>query len=185
MPDIMQELQHDHINVAKLLDLMRFELDALRAGQEVDYPLLFDIMHYMRHYPDRFHHPREELVFAKLVRRDSGSRAAVATLRSQHEECATLGAALIDTLHRATQERDTAAETLCDPCMRYVDLLYGHMNEEEGTVFPLARALLTRADWDDIATSLQCDVDPLIAPELQVAYRSIARALAGGTRQRP
>ena len=42
-------------------------------GDESDYQLMKDIMHYMRHYPDLFHHPREDVLFGELVRNDDTS----------------------------------------------------------------------------------------------------------------
>ena len=32
------------------------------AGDDVDGHVLYEVMHYMTHYPDAFHHPREDMV---------------------------------------------------------------------------------------------------------------------------
>ena len=47
----------DHVNFARLLDLLERQLAAFHAGEQPDYALMLDIVHYLRHYPDRFHHP--------------------------------------------------------------------------------------------------------------------------------
>ncbi len=58
MAHIIQQLQKDHLNVARLLDLLETQIGALHDGETPDYLLMLDVMCYMRHYPDLFHHPK-------------------------------------------------------------------------------------------------------------------------------
>ena len=43
-----------------------------------------DIMRYMAQHSDRFHHPKEDLIFAQLLKRDPGVRADVEDLIEEH-----------------------------------------------------------------------------------------------------
>jgi hemerythrin-like domain-containing protein len=37
-------------------------------GEQPDCDLMLDIFYYMTHYPDRFHHPKEDFAFARVMR---------------------------------------------------------------------------------------------------------------------
>ena len=60
----------DHANFARLLNFVERQLLAFHLGELLDYPLLLAILYYLRDYPDRVHHPREDVAFARLVERD-------------------------------------------------------------------------------------------------------------------
>jgi hemerythrin-like domain-containing protein len=66
MADPIAIWRADHVRFARLLDLVERELAAFHDGGQPDYGLLLDIVHYLRHYPDRFHHPREDVAFTRL-----------------------------------------------------------------------------------------------------------------------
>ena len=80
MPDTLDQWHTEHVNFAKLLNLLEAELDLFHEGDSPNYELMLDIMFYMTHYPDVLHHPREDLAFAKIKeareeRRADGRRA--------------------------------------------------------------------------------------------------------------
>ncbi len=65
--DIMKHLNTDHHNVARILNILESQLDRLHQIKPVDFDLMRDVMRYMTHYPDRVHHPLEDLVIQKLI----------------------------------------------------------------------------------------------------------------------
>ncbi len=62
----LSNLRKDHGNVDRLMTVFSRGLEELEAGAP-DYLLFLEIPHYMTHYPDMFHHPREELMFEKIL----------------------------------------------------------------------------------------------------------------------
>ena len=80
MPQVIEALERDHANIEKVLVLLESEILAIEVGKTPDYPLLQDIMCYMTQYPDRFHHPKEDLVFAQLLKREPGAHADIDAL---------------------------------------------------------------------------------------------------------
>jgi hemerythrin-like domain-containing protein len=81
----------DHVHFARLLDLLEGELSAFHSGEQPDYGLLLNIVYYLRHYPDRFHHPRENVAFARLVERDPAMQLPIARRIQEHRVIATAG----------------------------------------------------------------------------------------------
>ena len=60
MFEVMRQLHEDHERVARLLDLMDEQISAIQAAARADFELMLNAMHYILHYADEFHHPREE-----------------------------------------------------------------------------------------------------------------------------
>jgi hemerythrin-like domain-containing protein len=55
-----------------MLNLLERESNLIYDGENPDFELLHDIMHYMTVYPDAVHHPKEDRLYAelKIVRPD-------------------------------------------------------------------------------------------------------------------
>ena len=64
---VLAELREDHKNMALMLNLLERESNRIYEGEEPDYELLQDIMHYMTVYPDAVHHPKEDRLYAELT----------------------------------------------------------------------------------------------------------------------
>ena len=74
------------------------ELDVLHAEGSPDYQLALDIMHYMTQYPDLFHHPREDVVFERMLLRDPSLSGVLGELLRDHQRLAKIGLEFHDTL---------------------------------------------------------------------------------------
>ena len=64
----------DHVNFGRLLNLLEGQLQLLHDDGSPDYELMLDIMYYMTHYSDLLHHPKEDIVFARIKARDASAR---------------------------------------------------------------------------------------------------------------
>ena len=47
----------EHVRFGQLLDLLEKQVAVFHGGERVNYELMRDILYYLRHFPDRFHHP--------------------------------------------------------------------------------------------------------------------------------
>lgn len=167
----MSELKRDHIHIAKLMDILETQVQKIEDIHNPNYVLMLDIMHYMTHYPDMFHHPKEDLVFAKMLERDVSQREAIERLEQEHKLLYIKGQELTETLETASSEmamipRDAIAEQ----GRAYVQLLRSHMSLEEGQVFPLAMDLITDEDSDEIEKRLESPGDPLFGKAVANVY---------------
>jgi len=131
MPHIILQLQQDHLNAAKLLDLLEAQIGTLHDGETPDYLLMFDVMCYMRHYPDLFHHPKEDLIFEKLKERDPSVRPIVDNLMEEHKALAEKGVQFFESLQTVVSESMLPRETLESQGRGYIAFLRSHMDKEE------------------------------------------------------
>jgi len=177
MSDTIAALDRDHANVARLLELLESEILAIEVGKTPDYPLLQDIMRYMTQYPDRFHHPKEDLIFVQLLKRDPGARADVDDLLEEHISIGLAGQKFDRLLRTSSVDSVDLREQLGTSGLGYIRALREHMLKEERKLFPLAKVILTKEDWQVIDTEVDAIEDPLfgaaIADEYQRLYRLI------------
>ena len=178
MPNVIRQLQIDHEHVARLLDFLAEQNQKHRSGDTPDYALMRDVMHYMVHYPDMFHHPKEDLVFARLRQRDACTHEALDRLLGEHKTIVSDGAALLTTLKALVGTAPTPPPALVLRIDGYVGALRNHMNLEEEEIFPLARLLLSRRDWQDIAGAIELIEDPIFGQVVSDDYRRLHASLA-------
>ena len=101
-PEIMVTLNNEHRYIASLLEALAEQADNLLPGRSPDYGMIHDIVHYMASYPDEYHHPREDLVFDRLLERDAEAREVVEQLLEGHREISRRGRGLLEELSRVT-----------------------------------------------------------------------------------
>jgi hemerythrin-like domain-containing protein len=177
MADIIQQLQKDHLNAVKLLDILEVQVRTLHEDETNDYLLMFDVMHYMRQYSDLFHHPKEDLIFEKLKDRDASARPIVDKLMVEHKALEEKGAQFFESLQAIVNESIVSRETLESQGHSYITLVYSHMKKEEDQVFPLASKLLREEDWAEIDMAMESKADPIFGGAVEEKYRTLYKFL--------
>jgi hemerythrin-like domain-containing protein len=168
----------EHAAFAHLLDLLEKNLVAFHTGERPDYDLMLDILQYLRHFPDRYHHPREDVAFDCLVKRDPGLLALVDHLKEEHRLIATAGDRLQQLLTEASQGAIVARENIESAAQEYLVDYRRHIASEELTVMPRAVALLKDEDWALVAHAVPAALDPLFGEEADNSYRELRRLIA-------
>ena len=178
MSNVIAALERDHANIAKLLDILESEILAIEVGKTPDYPLLQDIMRYMTQYPDRFHHPKEDLIFVQLLKREPGVRDDVEDLLEEHISIALAGQEFDRLLRTSAVDSVEVREQLGASGFAYIRALREHMLKEERKLFALAKVIFTRKDWQIIDAEVDAIEDPLFdemtADQYQRLYRLIS-----------
>lgn len=177
MHQILVQLHEDHRNIRRLLELL-----AIHPDEAPDRHYLqrgADVMRYLTGYPDQFHHPREDLMFAPLSERDAASCDVVGRLKEEHVLLRQEGLALREAFaEHLTADRLPGAE-FQGLAADYVQLQSGHMEREELEVFAKARLVLTADDWSAIDTLLATRPDPVFGRQVQRSFRDLRQFLTG------
>jgi nucleotide-binding universal stress UspA family protein/hemerythrin-like domain-containing protein len=139
---------------------------------------------YLREFPTRFHHPKEELHLHKLLReRHAGCESTLMELERQHQYEHTLVEHLLDALKPAAQASDPEQVKLRAAITALVAAIGPHMSLEERILFPIAREHLAEADWEAIATAFEAHADPgfgeLPAADFHRLVRKLSKLGAG------
>ncbi len=150
-PRVIQALHSEHIYMSSLLNTLEEQVEAMAAGQHADINLILDIVHYMKSFPDQFHHPREDIVYELLAEREKSIRALLLDLRSEHAQLDSLAGQVADCMDDIrlfpTAMKKQHAKKLST---NYIAMLRHHMDQEEAGVLPIASRVLTDKDWQDI-----------------------------------
>ena len=95
----------EHLRFASLLDFIEQQMGAFHDGKDPDYELMHDVVYYLHHYADRYHHPREDAAFARLTKRDPGLSVAINRLLEEHRELEAAGGTLLKYLDDILEDR--------------------------------------------------------------------------------
>lgn len=170
--------REEHANFSRLLSLLEAQIKLFHEDLTPSYELMLDIMYYMTHYPDLFHHPREDIVFAKVKKIDAGASDVVDELMRQHVVLRESGAKLVESLEGVIAGAMLARASIEAPGQTYIAYFRSHMNKEEEEIFPLALKLLSDQDWNDVEAAEPSAADPLFGESVQQRYRSLHQHIA-------
>lgn len=175
---LMKALRAEHRHMATVMQLFLDQLQALDEGQTVDAHVLYEIMEYMVSWPDRYHHPREDLIYSRVAELSPKAADEVDTLQRDHDKTAENGNKLLLDI-QAWRDGTQPAAKLVKAGRAYVDHIYEHMNVEEKVVFPHIESVLTLEDWRELADDdrLQAVSLPVFGPRVQREFRALARRL--------
>lgn len=178
MSRAMEILQVEHKRMRRLLDLLEQQVEALEQAGEPDYELIKEILDYFLTYPDLCHHPKENLVLAKLRARAPQAAAEVGALEAEHDR---LSVRLHDFSHAVMNlmlEVEVPRQTLVKLARGFVEHERRHMAEEERLFFPAALRHLTDEDWLEIGERVKLFKDPLSSTEAGVRFAELREMMA-------
>jgi hemerythrin-like domain-containing protein len=150
----------EHRNIEWLLDFLNEQLSILHDGGRPEYRLIFDVVSYLLHFSDRYHHARENVAFGYLAKSDPGMRAQLDRLMQEHstltskgvEVCTLLSeVVVVDLVQRAKAEVALYA---------YLTSYRNHIAAEEKDILPRAVELLTSTEWSFVARAAPPGPDP-------------------------
>lgn len=171
MTEILRELQRDHRNTAHLLDLFERELAVLEQGEErPNYELIAAVVEYFLAYPDLVHHPREDLVYELLRRRDPAAAETVGDLLDEHRGIAELTRRFAVGLERVLADFEMPRNDLVALGSELIASYRLHMQREESDFFPPARERLTTEDWTRAEAEFAQESDPLFGPAVEERF---------------
>jgi len=176
-PRVALEKWHaDHCNFSRVLDVVEHEVDAFRADGRPDFELLRSIVYYLRHFPDSYHHPREDIAFTLLVERDPQLQLEIARRLQEHAVIAAAGDELLGFLDRIIAGAMVERAELEKAAATYVVYYRYHLYMEERQVLPRAAELLTATDWAAVA-AIPVEADPLFGPNSDPRYSELRRKI--------
>ncbi len=146
--DAIAGLMEEHRLIERLLDA----LEAMTAASAVARADVADLVLLLRRYADALHHAKEEdVLFPALDVACAGSDTHLEALRDHHDEGRRLVAELGQIAEAPGASLDGPDLARLGRLSRdYVALLREHIRMEDEIVYPMARARIRPAAWDDV-----------------------------------
>lgn len=179
-PEALLRLQREHADIAKLLKVLERQLEALRAGAEARLDLVDAVLRYIANFPDLAHHPKEDLIYERLVERDPESADIIGDMRAEHARLETRTEEVALVVTRAPGGDDAWRNEATGALAGFVDAYWRHMTIEEETLFPRAWAVLTEADWVEIDAAIVDEADPLFGEAVELQYARLRDVIMRG-----
>lgn len=169
-------IRDEHRSLAAVIHAMQ---DALAEGEPaVDFRMLRAALYYLREFPERLHHRREEeTLFHCLRQRAPASQALIAALEGQHREGSAAFARLEAALAAFEQRGADGQAAFATELERYAQQQWVHMGQEEAEILPMASEHLTEADWQAIASAFESHRDPRFDLQTEAGFANVFRRL--------
>ncbi len=148
----MKLLREDHAGLSRVLREIDAQQTALRSMPETARPVLVEAMRYILVYQHSVHHPREDMLFAKIRDREPMLYRNMHRLVMEHRIGQERAEALARDLARATpaQLRGKAGVRLSKQLQDYVRHTRAHMRREEAVFYTGSARVLKASDWATI-----------------------------------
>jgi len=178
VPAIIDSLQQDHRNMEQLLQILEQELAVFNRAERPDFEIMTGIVEYFRGYPDQVHHPKEDLVAARLAARDPERIKVMIDIEAEHGQAGRRLERLFRLVEGIINEQEIARATLDAAAAEFIAHERRHMEIEERELFPVALAVLTTDDWVELDARLRDAGDPLFNRQIEIRFEALAKRLA-------
>ena len=178
MSDSIALWHAQHRDFARLLDLLEQQLVAFHADDGPNYELMLDVVSYLRYFPDRYHHPREDVAFARLAKRDPELKPLIDGLLQEHRVIAAAGSELLKYLEQVVDDVVVERARVEAAAATYLVYYRRHLALEDRDIVPRAEQLLTLQDWEAVLAAIPAGPDPLFGEDFEPRYRELRRQIA-------
>ena len=178
MIDPIAEWHTEHDYFRRLLELLERQVDVFHAGEQPNYPLMLDIIYYLRHFTDQSHHPREDVAFTRLALRCPDMELQLARLIQEHRVIIHIGQSLEKSLERAVADVFVPRADVEALAATYLVYYRSHIAREDHDVLPRAASALTPEDWELVRRAAPAIPDPLLGTAPAARFRELRRQIA-------
>jgi hemerythrin-like domain-containing protein len=174
---IMDLLLQEHRNIEKLLLVLEQELSVFDRAERPDYEVIKAVIAYFEVYPDAYHHPQEDMIFEKLKARDPAAAAKIGDLAAEHESGAKRLRRVARAIESVLMDQELLRSTVCDIIRDFILQERRHIMMEERNFFPAAIKALKPEDWEEIASRLTDQTDPLFSESVEEGFEEVRRRI--------
>lgn len=180
-------IQDEHRSIAVVAKSMREIAQQPLTKEAADLAILGHLVSYLQEFPERVHHPKEELYLHRRLReRNPAFEKLLAGVEEQHVREHKLAARVSACLAGLAQGGDAAGvQSLSDAVNDLVDLVLTHIGFEEREVLPLARQHLTEEEWSEIAEAFSANSDVKIGDLPAQEFKRLFTRIANAITERP
>src|SRR5581483_8100716 len=141
------------------------------------YEILQAVIDYFTDFPERSHHPKEDLIFVLLQARDPKAAARVAGLEAEHREGSRRLERLAHTVASILTDHELRRETFDAVVRDFIDGERAHIAFEEEAFFPAALKALRKQDWAQLEAQLTSGSDPLLDGPIEEKFRALQQRI--------
>lgn len=173
MSNVLEQIYTDHVNMARLLNLVDAEIAKAKQDGMPDFLMLEHVLRYSTNYLDQMHHAREDAMFRRVVMLEPEAKTLVEKMQREHEQLKSKGEQLYNLVCAAQNADFVRREDVILKGTDYVYTLRTHMQEEESDLLIRASQILTETDFDEIDAEIVAIHDPLFGDVVEKEYQGL------------
>lgn len=174
---ILNELHRDHINLNKMLAILRQKVAKLRAGNHPNFSLMADVINYISNYADAYHHSREDSMYQYFHGRNAELDKLLVNCEKEHAKMKHTSTELSETIDGILHDAVIPMDKFTDKLEAFLDEQAEHLNVEEGSLFPMIQGIATDQDWVELSNTLPKSADPLFGEKQTHEYMDLYKEL--------
>lgn len=176
MNAIYRQLCCDHKHMQQMLDSFEQLLLDLFGRSDRDpntLSLILDALDYFSVYPDKYHHPVEDLILARLLNKPIHEREAIYEAQMQHEQIAAATKHMCALFYAVANDAMVERRVLQGASNTYLELQRSHISLENSAIFPQIEQYLDAEDWEQIHKQVKEIKDPFFDEDAKKIYESL------------
>lgn len=182
MHSIMQQLNDDHSHMAKVLSYLN---KRLRKAGDLDHAApelwaLLAVLDYIQVYPERWHHPVEDLIFQRLAQYYPECSHHVTIIEEEHEQLESMTHAMLELCNAFLDDNEQAIKSMRLIMLCYLDMQQKHMLRENEYLYPFIEQHFSKDDWNHIEKTMPVINDPLFGDITKHDYEKIYNEIIAG-----
>src|SRR5581483_338406 len=168
-------IRDEHRSLSAVVHALQHLVRQIREHQaKPDFRLLHAMLYYVREYPERLHHPKEDrYLFSALRRRTHDADGVLDDLVHEHAQGEGLLNALTVALSTFEAGADPDCKQFAEQVERYAAFYWEHMRKEEEEVLPRAERVLSDDDWATINAAFSTNRDPDFSKDREENFRRL------------
>jgi len=170
---IMDLLDREHRNIARLLNILEHELNIFGRAERPDYEVIRAIIAYFEVYTEIYHHPQEDQVFARLKIRDPAAAAKIGDLAREHRKGAERLRRTGQAIDIVLADEEVPREDVVAIIRDFLAHERRHIRMEDREFFPVARKALLPEDWAEITATRSSRKDPLFSDVVEQGFDAL------------
>lgn len=155
-------LRGDHARFSRVLSMLSRDARRLENEPEKVLPLYREAVDYIVDFQNVHHHPREEIMFARVAENALELKPTATRLTREHNTMDRIGRELLGLLDRITTDAGgrRARRQLAKKLEKFAREMRAHINQEEELLYSQVWTELTESDWQELVAT-EIPNDPL------------------------
>jgi hemerythrin-like domain-containing protein len=171
--NVTQLMVNEHKLILRMIDLVEKKTELLEQGKFRNWQFYLDAVDFIRNYADHFHHAKEEdVLFIELVKNGMPEKhSPIEAMHMEHDQGRTYVRAMEEAAQKALDGETGQIVIIAENAKGYAALLRGHIEKEDGILYPLAERILPEEIRERMLAAYVCVESK--APGLEDKYRKL------------
>lgn len=163
MHKIQRQLHLDHHHLQRLLNCLSAEINCydFNSKRAADLAVILSALDYIDSYPDKWHHPTEDVIFDHLLEKGVKECPLIEQLKQEHNVIIQETDKVHQLFDMVANDCIVSADELLGSAHHFITLQQKHLEKENEFIYPLMDTCFSDSEWKSIESEVKIQDDPL------------------------